>query len=221
MVNLFFKSTGIKKKSLRTLVWEFCYRGISTPLKYEEFNNELEIANPHENFSEKSMKILEEAKVKIKEEVDIRNESLDLRDKARDEIVKSFIKLIKEHKIEPYHDEALFNLLERWNRFYRDYMPEWIELTNYLFFRIPMTLPSFRSKAYLLLFKTYRMMINSIKDSGMEVDAESPFFTLGELIKSDEVYAFMKENKQKFAKDLIELIMTDWGKVKLNKILEF
>ena len=73
-----------------------------------------------------------------------------------------------------------------------------------------MTLPSSRTKALTLLYKTYKMMIKILKSPEEEITGESPFLSLNEnLQKKDQVYQQMMKNKTKFAKDLIELILQD------------
>ena len=77
MVDLFFLSKGIVKQNLRSFVWEFCSRGISTPIKYDEYERELNVPNPEDNFSPKSKEIIDNAKILLQEEIELRGELVD------------------------------------------------------------------------------------------------------------------------------------------------
>ncbi|CAI2383914.1 unnamed protein product [Moneuplotes crassus] len=228
MIDLFFLSKGIKMQTLRALLWSFCYRGISTPIKNEEFEHELEIENPLACFSQSSLELLEQAKIDVGEEVEIRNLCVQQREKAKEEIVQSLVSLIQKHHVDQHQDDAIFDLFERWSKFFKNSLHELIELNNYIFFRVSSVLPSVRLKAFNLIYKSYQMKIEYVEKKNStneeegpeEFNHKAPFSLLDfEVQKTDKVHAFIMDQKEIFARNIIEMIMTDCGVKQDRKLI--
>jgi hypothetical protein len=214
MIKLLFESSGIKKQKLRDLVWDSCVRNISWPVKFEEYENKIEIDQSMSNLSETSIEILDRFKQGYSEELVIRNDMNIKRQKLRDEVVLNLLDQIWENQIDFIHDEYILSLIERWIRTYKPFEHELVKMTNFLSSRLLIIQASYRFKAMTLFFKTLQMRVRC-----NELTNESYFKSSSQEVQEmDQLYASLVEQGEDFVVNLIETIMHDWGVKEDNKL---
>lgn len=215
MIDLFFLSSGIKKKNLRTIIWEFCGLSISSPKKYDEYTNQLKVEDPMGFFWEYTISKIEDAKVNIAEEVEIRRNLRDQRYNNLLQVVNVILDSIAKHTMQNKHDVPILNLIERWIKLYKTDEIEIIKLSNFLSSRLLVMQGESRTKCMKLLNKVLDMRVKNIGlDDGTPFDKLKP-----ELQEMDQIYLTLSTNGQEFVNGLIETIMTDLGIKEDNRII--
>ena len=183
--------------------------------KYDDFKSKLPVEDPINNFSKVSLEIIEQAKVSMPGEIEIRANLSEQRFNNRIKVVHVLLDTISEHTMENKHDIPLLSLIERWTRFYKDEVEELLKLTNFLANRILLMNSEGRAKCMVLLYKTLEMRAKLHKEGDI-----APFLnTKEEHQQQDIIYILFSTNGQEFAQNFIEIIMRDLGVKEDNRLI--